>query len=279
MSETIELYGSEDTGVVYGDGSGMTLEEYFATMSEDQQAVPVRDGDDSFDVIDEDFEEGDDEPEGEETQPEEGDNLVQDFDPQSVEEASQMISQSEDGFNQMKADIVNRGVAPDELSQMEANFAANGDLTDQQWNRLAEVGYSKDFVQSYIRGQEAQATAYVTHFVNSVGGQDAFNTMVNTLKQSSPQMVGVLEQAICNRDLNTAKAIIDLAGNIRSQTYGKPAQRTVASNAVPVNTAPAVQPEGFASKQEMVAAMHDKRYLRDAAYTNEVRQKVAYSPW
>ncbi|MFW3388684.1 UNVERIFIED_CONTAM: hypothetical protein RF648_22135, partial [Kocuria sp. CPCC 205274] len=86
-------------------------------------------------------------------------------------------------------------------------------------------------------------------------------------------------RAIANRDLESAQAIIDLAGTIRKKTYGQPAQRTVTARAVPVNATPMVRPEGFASKQEMIAAMNDSKYGRDAAYTQEVQRKVHHSPW
>ncbi|MCS5736624.1 capsid assembly protein, partial [Herbiconiux daphne] len=195
------------------------------------------------------------------------------------EEPVEELSRSEQGFEQMKADLVNRGLPMDELAQMQANFDATGQLTDQQYNRLAEYGHSKDFIDSYIRGQQALSQNYVNQFVASVGGIDQFQSVIQTLQQNSPKMISTLENAIGNRDLETAKAIIDLAGNLRKQTYGQPAQRTVTQRAVPVNSVPQVKQEGFQSKQEMVEAMNDRRYGRDQAYTMDVQRKVAYSPW
>ncbi|MFW3388012.1 UNVERIFIED_CONTAM: hypothetical protein RF648_18605, partial [Kocuria sp. CPCC 205274] len=182
MSDVIEMYDADNPDVVTGDGKGMSMEQYFNQMDEAQQAVPVRDGDDSFEVQeDEDYDEEDfPVEEGEEGEYEESPVNLEDvnFDPETMEEAVEELSRSEQGFEQMKADLVNRGLPMDELAQMQANFDATGQLTDQQYNRLAEYGHSKDFIDSYIRGQQALSQNYVNQFVASVGGIDQFQSVI-----------------------------------------------------------------------------------------------------
>lgn len=277
MSDMISMDTTSNPYEGLGGVNG-SVEDYEQSMLE--LNVPVRDGDDSIELHDE-----------EDNEPEDGvqevndDNLGEpelpqdheiNFNPSSVEEASAQLAKSEEGFNQMKATVLSRGVTQEELAQMEANYAANGTMTDHQYNRLAEVGYPKDFIDSYIRGQEALSMAYANQFIASMGGVDNYHRVVQTLEMASPESVKTFEDAVNRRDLATAKAIINLAGSIQQQRYGQPAQRSVTQRAIPVQ-ATTTAPQGFESQSEMIQAMSDKRYNRDPAYTEEVLRKVKYA--
>lgn len=283
MTDVVE-FGGESQAV---DSSGSpSMQEYFAEMVE--KDVPVRDGDDLISF----YEEPED---SEEDQVEDGiDDDTQplptiDFTPSAnFEETIGKMEESQKGFEQMKDAVLQRGITPEQVQTMEVEFASDGKLSDESFDLLASAGYPKDFITNYIEGQRALSQAYVDGFINSVGGQQSFDNVVATLQSVSPDSLKILEDAVSNRDLTTAKAIISLAGSLQAQSvaqqqaahiqrYGQPAQRSITTIATPASTT--LQPQGYRDKSEMVKAMSDSRYGRDRAYTEEVRSKVALSAW
>lgn len=289
MTDTVDFGGYESNSIT--SANAPTMEHFYEMISMD---VPVRDGDDYIGYTPEEEEEGDEPTPFEEfyQQPEQEEPtplpVVDTSNPKDLADAVAKMDEGQRGFEVMKNTVLEKGVTPEQLGSMEAEWAANGQLSDASYQLLEQAGYPKDFVNNYIAGQNAVSQAYVNSFINSVGGEKAFEGVVNLLNQTAPHLLGTLDDAICNRDLNTANAIISLAGNLQNQAaqlaqvqqqqrYGQPAQRSLTERAVPVVTAPA--PEGFGTKEEMVSAMSDKRYGRDKAYTEEVRKKVGYSQW
>lgn len=284
-----------------------TLEDHRQNMLE--QDVAVRDGDDEIqlqasdessnvivtDLVDDELgtedritvnidTEGEaqdpvEDPEGDPAA-EGGEALEGDFEalgdaPDDLVAASKQITEYADGFEQMQAQAVERGLPVEVAAQIRAEYEGDGNLSEESLKALEEAGYSRGFVQAYISGQESIAAQYVSQVMEYAGGKDAFNKIVSHMQANSPETLEVLEDAIQRQDIKAIKSTINLAMAARTQKFGKAPNRSVTARA-PAVAAQRATPkvEGFANTNAMVAAMSDPRYGRDAAYRASVVAKV-----
>lgn len=274
-------------------GSVEDLNEHQKSMLE--QDVAVRDGDDAitFKQLEAEQEEATEEDEnvegaeGEETEGQDGESETDSEEPEFVElgdtpkeltESVSALDENEAAFDDMVSAAVEAGkVTADDIATIKAEYASKGELSEASYAKLAEAGYTKRFVDSFVRGQEALAEQYAAGVVRYAGGAEQFNRILSHLESNDKSTKEALESAILRKDLVTAKAILNLAGRSLGKARGVQPQRTVTTQGKPAVAAPKVQTEGFSSKADMVKAMSDPRYLRDAKYTMEVRAKVAAS--
>lgn len=274
-------------------GSVEDLNEHQQSMLE--KDVAVRDGDDAITFKqleaeheeateeDENVEETEEEEEVEETEDSEGQDDAPDFielgdTPKELTESVTALDENEAAFDDMVSSAVEAGkVTADEITGIKAEYAKDGKLSDASYAKLAEAGYTKRFVDSFVRGQEALAEQYAAGIVRFAGGPDQFNRVLSHLQTNDPSTKDALEAAIVRKDVATAKAILNLAGKTLGKAVGVKPARTITTHGKPAVAAPKVQAEGFDSKADMIKAMSDPRYLRDATYTNQVRAKVAAS--
>lgn len=274
-------------------GSVEDLNEHQRSMLE--QDVAVRDGDDAItfkqlEAENEEAAEEDDnveETEGDDTEGNDDESDTEGDDQEFVElgetpkeltESVTALNENEAAFDDMVSAAVEAGkVTADDITAIKAEYASKGELSEASYAKLAEAGYTKRFVDSFVRGQEALAEQYAAGVVRYAGGAEQFNRILSHLEANDKSTKEALESAIIRKDLATAKAILNLAGRNLGKTRGVAPQRTLTTQGKPAVSAPKVQTEGFSSKADMVKAMSDPRYLRDAKYTMEVRAKVAAS--
>lgn len=264
--------------------------------------VAARDGDDSIELAHNDDPYGSNDPFGEEDEgrteiristegePEES---VEDIDysegdeegseefapvgdiPDELNEASSQLEEHEAGFEEMVTQAAERGLSEETIIRIQQEYGEDG-LSEESYEELAKAGYSKSFVDSYIRGQEALVEQYVQSVMEYAGGEAQFQAIYNHLEVSNPDAAESLISALENRDLATVKAIVNLAGASRAKTFGKPAARSISKRAVPAAPVRTKQ-SGFESQAEMIAAMSDPRYRHDSKFRAEVERKMMYS--
>jgi len=269
--------------------TGAVMSEPSEGYNEQMIALPVdvRDGDDSITVDSEEFEEASSEelPEGEEQGEEQSGEesgeeageaaefeAVGDV-PEELVTVTTRIAESESAFNDMVADAAARGLDQESFAVISAEYEAEGELSPKSYEALAKVGYSKNFIDSFIAGQEAIGSQYMSAIQAYAGGEAKFQAIFAHLQASSPESADALENAIAQRDLKAIKGIINLAASSVRKEFGKPAERTLSKRATPAKvTSP--KADGFESQAEMVKAMKDPKYGRDAAYTRSVELKV-----
>lgn len=197
--------------------------------------------------------------------------------PSELTTASEQLGEHEAGFQEMVDAAAERGLAEDAITRIQNEYQGDG-LTKESYEELAAAGYSKSFVDSYIRGQEALVESYVKSVFDYAGGESQFNAIYAHLEATNAEAAQSLVGALESRDLATVKAIVNLAGASRSKTFGKPAARSVTTQAkqsAPVSN----KVKGFESSTEMMAAMSDPRYKSDAKFRREVEIKTMYSTY
>lgn len=193
--------------------------------------------------------------------------------PEELVAASEQLGEHEEGFQEMINIAAERGMSVDTIEAIQREYEENEELSDESYAKLAEIGYTKAFIDSYIRGQEALVEQYVNNVIEYAGGRERFDALYNHLETHNPEAAQSLDNALTNRDLATVKAIINLAGESRAKAFGRKPTRSVTSRAIPAKPQ-AAKREGFADRSEMIKAMSDPRYRTDANYRRQVEQKV-----
>lgn len=193
--------------------------------------------------------------------------------PADINEASQQLEEHEAGFNDMVATAIERGLSQDAVTRIQQEYQNEDSLSDESYKELADAGYSKAFVDAYIRGQEALVNQYVDKVMDFVGGRERFQQVYGHMQTNNPEGAEALIKAFESRDVATMKTILNLAGQSRDKTFGKKAERTITKRATPAKPV-ARKAEGFESQAEMIKAMSDPRYRSDSKYRREVEQKV-----
>lgn len=188
------------------------------------------------------------------------------------ETPAEALTRAKEALGEITDDLSTKGVDVDALL---SEFSTNGSLTEESYSKLAEAGYSKTVVNSIIAGQRAAVEAFNNELIASVGGIEAFKQVAQFASTNSPSLVTAYNAAVDRGDAATATAILQVLskertaklGTANKQLHGKPA-------------APAPQkPAGFASEDEMVKAINDRRYRIDPKYTKEVEQKIIASKY
>lgn len=193
--------------------------------------------------------------------------------PEELVAASEQLGEHEEGFQEMINIAAERGMSAETIEAIQREYEENEELSDASYAKLAEIGYTKAFIDSYIRGQEALVEQYVNSVIEYAGGRERFDALYNHLETHNPEAAQSLDNALTNRDLATVKAIINLAGESRAKAFGRKPTRSVTSRAIPAKPQ-ATKREGFADRSEMIKAMSDPRYRTDVNYRRQVEQKV-----
>lgn len=277
------------TGATLSDGE---LSQHDIDMA--SQPVSVRDGDDEIVIepTEEVVEElsTDEEAEATEDQPEDGaesDEESQDGDsPEeagddsdvsgAIDEQASALSEAVEAQNALIEEAIAKGLPAEMKHTLEAEYEKTGKFSEASYEALAKAGYSKNFVDSYMRGQEALATAFVNSVVAFAGGHESFSRVQSYMATNG--MAEAFNAAVERSDAATIKALIGSAKTMMGKTFGKAPARDVAAKAKPVvrpAATPSVQP--FESREEMIKAMSDRRYSTDDKYRREVEQRVFVS--
>lgn len=196
--------------------------------------------------------------------------------PADLLEATEQLGQHEAGFQEMVNAAAERGLPAESIMRIQQEYESDDGISNASYEELAKAGYSKAFVDSYIKGQEALVEQYVNSVVSFAGGREKFGAISQHLQTHNPEAFESLETALMNRDLTTVKSIINLAGQSRAKTFGRQPVRSVTKAATPAKPQ-APKQLGFESRDAMVKAMSDPRYRHDAKYRMEVEQKVINS--
>lgn len=197
--------------------------------------------------------------------------------PEELTTASEQLEEHEQGLSEMIETAMERGLSAESVARIQEEYEADG-ISEKSYQELEAVGYSRAFIDSYVRGQEALVDSYIASVKEYAGGAEKFDALYSHLETSNPEAAESLMNALEARDLGTVKAIINLAGASRAKTFGRQPTRTVTQRAIPAKPQ-APKAEGFESRAEMIKAMSDPRYRHDAAYRREVEQKVINSPF
>ena len=151
-------------------------------------------------------------------------------------------------------------------------FEESGELSEDNYKALEDNGIPREFVEAYVKGQQATVEAEATAITDSIGGQDNYDAMVEWAKGSlSKDEVESYDDMVTKGSQNSAMmAVKGLYARFVGETGQQPVKIAQGQTAGAV-----VQP--FSSNRQIVEAMKDSRYDSDPAYRSDVEQRISVS--
>ena len=149
-------------------------------------------------------------------------------------------------------------------------FANDGQLSEETYKKLEEVGLPKDLVDSYAAGQQALMQSEEAQIQGVANGQ--YDEMAEWANDNLPQEeIDAFDEAVVSGTVQQAKlAVQGLYARYQNATGSTP--KLTQGNVVGSATMP------FKSMQELARAQSDPRYRSgDKAYHEEIDRRLAVS--
>jgi len=158
----------------------------------------------------------------------------------------------------------------DTLAKYSEKYFTDG-LGEQDYAELEKMGISRDLVAQYAAGMEALQDRQTQSAYRITGGQDNYEAMVQWAGQNMTEaQIMEFNQSVAGSD----PAKIEMAVKGLYAQY----QQSEGKEANLVQGSTSSSGEGvFQSTAELMRAMQDSRYEKDAAYRNEIIQRLARS--
>lgn len=157
-----------------------------------------------------------------------------------------------------------------DFNVFQEEYNANGQLSDEAYNALAEAGISRQVVDTWIQGQEALVEQQVSEIFDITGGQENYQQMLEWAGDNlSDWELDAFNNAVDRVDSASKLAVSGLyARYLNSEGY----QPNLMSGDYSANTAPR-----YESLAQLTEAMRNPKYNNDPAYRAEVQKRLANS--
>ena len=158
------------------------------------------------------------------------------------------------------------------METLQNEYNESGELNEKSYNALEKAGIPKDYVDAFIKGQEAIAQQTSNTLKQEVGGADAYNNMMSWASDNlSEAEVNAYNSTVNGKDIEATKlAIAGLNARFKNAEGVEPNLQT--GNRPSTSNAP-----GYRSWAEVTAAMSDAKYTTDDAYRADVQAKLKNS--
>jgi len=150
-------------------------------------------------------------------------------------------------------------------------WAENGELSQESYDRLEKAGIPNDIVNSYIEAQSARMEAAQTRVYESVGGLEAYQSMISWAAGSLAESeIDAYNAAVNSNDT----AQIELAVNGLKSRYSLSEGQEPATSISGNVSAPG---GAYRSLGELMEDMQSPKYRDDSAFRADVESKLARS--
>ena len=159
-----------------------------------------------------------------------------------------------------------------DMSSLQQEYNDGGQLADKSYDALEKAGIPRDYVDAFIKGQEAIAQQTSNTLKQEVGGAESYNNMMTWASDNlSEAEINAYNSTVNGKDIEATKlAIAGLNARFKNAEGVEPNLQT--GNRPSTSNAP-----GYRSWAEVTAAMSDARYTSDNAYRADVQAKLKNS--
>jgi len=149
-------------------------------------------------------------------------------------------------------------------------YAENGNLSDESFNKLNDMGLPRDLVESYMRGQQAITDSMTQDMYNIAGGEQEYKAMLDWASNNlSDSEIQAYNNAL---ETDIAQAKLTLTGIQAKYQTGSSNEPNLTQGQVVNN-----RTDVFNSTAEIVNAINDSRYAEDTHYRKQVEEKIGRS--
>jgi hypothetical protein len=149
-------------------------------------------------------------------------------------------------------------------------FASSGELSEDSFDELANMGYPREMVETYIKGMQSAQTADANAVMDVAGGSEGYQELTAWAKDNMPENELLLYNQMVETGTDNAKMAVEWLMSKREAAEGVEPNLVSGKSQAPAK-------DEFRSTAEVVAAMKDARYGKDPAYTRDVEDKLSRS--
>ncbi|MDA9877881.1 hypothetical protein N9C91_01540 [Luminiphilus sp.] len=155
------------------------------------------------------------------------------------------------------------------MSSLQDEYNEGGQLKESSYEALEKAGIPKDYVDAFIKGQEAIASQTSNTLKQEVGGAEAYNNMMNWASDNLNEAeINSFNKTVNGKDIEATRlAIQGLNARYKNNVGDDPSLQSA-------NKSSSVNAPGYRSWAEVTAAMNDERYGSDDAYRADVQNKL-----
>tara|TARA_B110000977_G_scaffold140075_1_gene177811 strand:+ start:3049 stop:3840 length:792 start_codon:yes stop_codon:yes gene_type:complete len=159
-----------------------------------------------------------------------------------------------------------------DFNALQSEYDAQGEVSADSYTKLEEAGFSKDLVDSYIKGQESLNANYEKAVYDTAGGQEAYGELIQWAGDNLQQgEIAAFDKAVSSGDVDMVKMAV--SGLQTKYQAAEGTDPTLLSEGKSSNSTGGV----FNSWAEVTASMNDTRYESDVAYRQKVSAKLGRS--
>ena len=159
-----------------------------------------------------------------------------------------------------------------DLQDFSAEFAQNGELSAESYEKLSKAGYSRQIVDQYIEGQRAVAARFETDIMSEVGGAEKYSEITTWAKANlTPQEIAAYNAAVSSGNADQAKLAALGLGAKFEKANGSDPQRLLGGQSSGSTG------DVFESMAQVTAAMKDPLYKNDPAFRAKIQAKLSRS--
>lgn len=168
----------------------------------------------------------------------------------------------------------NEAKPPVDFEALNAEFAEKGELSAESLASIEKVGIPPEAAGLFFAGVEAIQTLRANEVHSLAGSKEAYDSLVewgskNLSEAERNAFDGAVDKAILEGDTSALKLLVP---GIQARMKGDGPEYVTTK---PTGGASAIKP--FATLSEQSAAIQDRRYGRDAAYTREIEKRIEIS--
>ena len=171
-----------------------------------------------------------------------------------------------------------------DMTALAEEFQKDGKLSEESYKELEENGFSRELIDTYIRGIQSAATEagelakeHVDAIIAEVGGLEKFEAVMKWADgKLSQEEKDAYNKAATGSDPVVARLVVQGLVSRYEREYGhtptlmKGGKTSVVDGAAPSS-------DGFPDRSSMIQAMRDPRYGNDPEYTRSVESRVLRS--
>ena len=155
------------------------------------------------------------------------------------------------------------------MSSLQDEYNDGGQLKESSYEALQKAGIPKDYVDAFIKGQEAIATQTSNTLKQEVGGTESYNNMMSWAADNLNEAeISSFNKTVNGKDIEATRlAIQGLNARYKNNVGDEPSLQSA-------NKSSTANAQGYRSWAEVTSAMNDERYSTDDAYRNDVQNKL-----
>ena len=189
---------------------------------------------------------------------------------------------AKDGANNDNDDPDGFYVGDFDMTALAEEFEKDGKLSEESYKELEENGFSRELVDTYIRGVQAAAgeagelaKEHVDAIIAEVGGLERFEAVMKWADgKLSQEEKDAYNKAATGEDPVVARLVVQGLVSRYEREYGH-APTLLKGGKTSTSSSPST--EGFPDRTSMIRAMKDPRYGNDPEYTRSVESRVLRS--